>query len=936
MKFNKTLFYFLIIFAFNYLKAQELPPIQKYTPENYAGENQNWMISQATNKFIYVANNEGLLEFNGASWKMYTSPNNTILRAVKVVKNRIYTGCYMEFGYWQKNTLGNLQYTSLIPKLKEKLIEDEHFWNIISYEEWVLFQSYYRIYFYNTESGNFTYINSKNTITKVFNLNNTIYYNVENEGIYKIDEGKPKLILNINDLKNAKVINIFSKDSELLIQTRNSGFYTFKNNNINLWNISSNKVLKTVNVYSSIQLKDKSFVLGTISNGIIFLNAKGNIESRINQQHGLSNNTALSLFEDYDENIWVGLDNGINCVNIKSPIRIFKDDIGRLGTVYTSTIFKNNLYLGTNQGLFYKRIGKDNSFQFVKGTDGQVWSLYVFNNELFCGHHSGSFLIKNGQANLIVNKPGTWNFKPFPNKKNELLQGNYNGLNVLIKKNGKWQFKNKIKGFENSVRYFEITDYNEIFISHGYKGVFKLKVDKDFKYVININKKNELKLGKSSSLVKYKNNIFYSFNEGVYKYNRIQDLFLRDSILSAIITTDGGYLSGKLIIDKQQNLWAFSKENINKVSINNLTRKYRINQFSFPVNFRKGAIGYENISQIKKDSYLIGTANGYLKIDFSKINVKQKNTVFLNSITLKKIKSKQIPVNKTQKGEFKYNSNSIHFEYSVPNYNKYQIVKYQYKLNGNYNNWSDWSYHSEITFENLPFGNYTFKIRAKVGNKLTSNVEVYNFTILRPWYLSSVFIIIYAVLFLVLVLVIHSFYKRHYTKQKQKLLNKTQQEFTLTQLESDKLIMKLKNEKLQNVIESKTKELSMSTMNIIKKNEVLSKIKIELLAANNKSDINSVIKTINNNLNKSSDWQIFVKAFNDADSDFLKKIKSLHPKLTPNDLRLCAYLRLNLSTKEIAPLLNISIRSVEIKRYRLRKKMDLEHNSRLVEYILGI
>ena len=71
-----------------------------------------------------------------------------------------------------------------------------------------------------------------------------------------------------------------------------------------------------------------------------------------------------------------------------------------------------------------------------------------------------------------------------------------------------------------------------------------------------------------------------------------------------------------------------------------------------------------------------------------------------------------------------------------------------------------------------------------------------------------------------------------------------------------------------------------------------------------------------------------------ADTDFLKKVKLAHPSLTPNDLRLCAYLRLNLSSKEIAPLLNISVRSVEIKRYRLRKKMELHHDQGLVEYIL--
>jgi DNA-binding CsgD family transcriptional regulator len=186
------------------------------------------------------------------------------------------------------------------------------------------------------------------------------------------------------------------------------------------------------------------------------------------------------------------------------------------------------------------------------------------------------------------------------------------------------------------------------------------------------------------------------------------------------------------------------------------------------------------------------------------------------------------------------------------------------------------------------------------------------------------------------ILFVHSLYRKYYSKQKKKLLDKKQQEFSLSQLESEKEIMKLKNEKLQQEIDSKTRELSASTMSIIKKNEILNTIKNELSLVNEKDRIKPVIKIINKNLSNTGDWKLFEEAFNNADSDFLKKIKTVHPNLTPNDLRLCAYLRLNLSSKEIAPLLNISARSVEIKRYRLRKKMELDHEQSLVEYILKI
>ena len=146
----------------------------------------------------------------------------------------------------------------------------------------------------------------------------------------------------------------------------------------------------------------------------------------------------------------------------------------------------------------------------------------------------------------------------------------------------------------------------------------------------------------------------------------------------------------------------------------------------------------------------------------------------------------------------------------------------------------------------------------------------------------------------------------------------------------------MKNEKLRSEIDGKNRELAVATMSMIKKNKLLGSIKEQLTKIDSSDSIKSVIRTIDKNISNDDDWKFFEEAFNNADKDFLKKIKDLHPELTSNDLRLCAYLRLNLSSKEIAPLLNISVRSVEVKRYRLRKKMKLDHESSLTAYILQL
>ena len=123
---------------------------------------------------------------------------------------------------------------------------------------------------------------------------------------------------------------------------------------------------------------------------------------------------------------------------------------------------------------------------------------------------------------------------------------------------------------------------------------------------------------------------------------------------------------------------------------------------------------------------------------------------------------------------------------------------------------------------------------------------------------------------------------------------------------------------------------------MLKKNKFLSRLKFELKKIESSPKIKTVINTIDRNLNNQDDWKFFEQAFNNADKDFLRKVKKTHPELTNNDLRLCAYLRLNLSSKEIAPLLNISLSSVEIKRYRLRKKMNLSRNQGLTDHILSL
>ncbi|WP_452222701.1 triple tyrosine motif-containing protein [Lacinutrix chionoecetis] len=922
----------LITTQFN---AQELPPINTFTPQQYNGENQNWAISQAQDQTIFVANKVGLIEYNGAKWTRYNSPNETTLRAVKVVGEKIYTGAYMEFGFWTRNAFGVLEYTSLSANSNIPLIEDEQFWQIINVDNWILFRSLNRIYIYDTQENTYKLIETDAAITKLYKVNDSIYFQDINYGIYSIVNGKKTLFLDNAIVKGNVVVNMYNYRNTILIQTENNGFYQYENNKLKPWTNVINSKLSNFSVYSSIRLRDGGFAFGTISHGLIVLNEEFELVYELNQNLGLSNNTILSIFEDSHSNIWLGLDNGINCVNSKSPIKIFNDTEGDLGSVYTSIIYEGNLYLGTNQGLFYRNMDLDHKkFTFIEGTKGQVWFLSDIDDQLFCGHNTGTFIITNNRANKIVDIQGAWSVKTIPNHPDLLLQGNYNGLNILEKQQGQWVFRNKIEGFDISSRFFEMVDDNTILISHEYKGVYKVTVDSDYLTAKNI-EIDAIDNGLNSSLLKYNNKVYYVYKEGAFVYDVSAKSFKKDAVLSQYFNPVN-YSSGKLIYDDvTHTLWGFNSKEIIYVKAGKLSSKPEIKKITLPNSLRNGVTSYENIIHIKDSQYLFGTSSGYLIIDISKFN-NTTNNVFINSVNKSELNGNATLLPLDSQADLKAKENNIAFSYSVTQFDKLKVVEYQHQLLGIYDEWSSWSTTPTVRYKNLPSGNYTFNVRARVSENQSQNTASYQFYIGKPWYITNTATAIYLISFILLIIFLLRLYNRYHIKQRNKLLVKAERDLALKDLENKQQQMHFDNLKLQQDIDGKSRELAISTMSLIRKNELLNGIKKELNDIKSNNDIKQVVQIIDKNINNTDDWKFFQEAFNNADKDFLQKLKAEHSKLTPNDLKLCAYLRLNLSSKEIAPLLNISPRSVEVKRYRLRKKMNLPHETSLANYIIEL
>ncbi len=918
-------------------RSQVLPPIWNFRPSDYGADNQNWAVDQTDRGWIYFANNGGLLEFNGVSWNRYYAPNGSALRSVHTVGNRVYTGCYMEFGYWEQDAAGRQAYTSLSASLADTLLPDEEFWRIRSLGDWVMFQSLQRIYAYRTDTGQFTVIASQADRAQLFGFEDRLFYRKEDEGLMQIRNGEATVLIPRAELGQQVFVGMFRLRDRPALLAEDGRFFVLESEALQIWEPPGLADFPQVKIYSSAQLADGSIALGTISEGLLLLDPEGEFVMKVGKAEGLNNNTILSVFEDRDLNIWLALDNGISAINRGSAFSEYIDKAGTLGVVYAAREHDGRLYLGTNQGLFQAPVGSDGPYELVPGTEGQVWCIKEYDGVLLCGHNAGTFQIEGNRSRLIAATPGTWDIKPVPGADGLLLQGGYQGLSLLERNNSGWALRNILKGFGISSRFFEFTDSGRLIVNHEYKGVYNLQTDPDFRQVTDSSQTDAFGFG--ASLFKFRNSLFYANSSGVFRYEEGQG-FIADSLLNALLYSGADDPVGVLLSDEaSRRLWGLGNRTIYSVLPDPLGENLRAQTIPVPEGFRQsiGVVGFECLAPLSDGRYLIGRSDGYLLMDLSKFQDRRPE-VYLHGVTryfYDQDSTQALPLSGAQQA-FPFRQNNLRFAYGVPMYDKYREVEYQYWMEGLQDDWGAWSTQPEVRFENLPYGNYVFHVRARVGNERSENEARFAFEIDRPWYLTYWAFLLFALAALALAYAVHIRYRAYYRKQQAALEEKARKKLKQKELKARKKMVEMRNANLRQEIESKNRELAVSTMSLIKKNEFLNALKEQLRRAEGPGQIRAVIRTIDQSINNEEDWEFFETAFNNADKDFMQTVKQRHPDLTPNDLKLCAYLRLNLSSKEIAPLLNISVRSVEVKRYRLRKKMNLDHEESLTSYILGL
>lgn len=928
-----------------------LPQVSSYTSIDYKAGTQNWGIAQDANGVLYFANNEGMLTFNGAYWKLHVTPNKTNVRSVNIDKSgKIYIGGQDEIGFFAPNKNGVLIYHSLKHLVPEGERQFADIWDIKIINDEVFFRTVNKIF--KLKNNKIDVFVTRDAWVFLGLVNNQILAHENKVGLKVFKDNQWISICDDKRIQNATITSVLPYNQDtLLITTLKSGMFLLVGEKLIDKKTVNDKVFINDRINGAIQINKDLYAIGTTSAALLIIDKKGNIKRQFSYTEGLNNANIRSVLVDQHQNLWVALDDGIAFIAFNSAIKHIYPDKNKQVSSYASRIFDNKLYIGTSNGLLAADVNINQAdisnsqatFKEVSNTKGQTWGLAEINQQLLLATEDGGSLVKGYNATQLYDGLGTWLYQPLSEK--SIVAGTYTGLQLIENNSSLFKVKGTLSALNEPLRFVVVDDkLNCVWASHPYRGIYKLDLDQSKQRIIKttlLTKDDGLPLTLYNYVFKVKNKVVVATYHGIYEYDDKKKKFFPSLFFSPIFKK----LSIQLLKeDNDGNIWFVNQKRVGVVDFRKRSGGKNFTIVEMPELTTKIVAGFENIYPYNERNIFIAANKGLIHIDYKKYaaNLYKPNALLgeirigdnTDSVIFGGYFSKKN--NLKQKLDFRYNS--LHFEYASTLFEQKENIEYSYQLKGFDQHWSAWSNKSEKDYTNLPHGDYTFlvKTRNNLGNE--SAPVKYEFKILPAWYRSTLAYVIYFLLFGVAFYQLIKFQEREHKKQQEKLRQKHQDEIE----RNEQQITKLQKKQLEADVEFKNKELATATMHLVQRGKLLSKIGDELLplvqqttSVDTANDLKKVIRLLNDAKKLDNDWNQFAIHFDHVHANFLKNLKDKFPNLSPSDLKLCAYLKLNLSSKEMAQLLNITPRAVEVSRYRLRKKLNLKPEVNLFDFLLN-
>lgn len=938
IKLYPALTFFLLLTCLQVMAVTGKFPIKNFTPNEYKSGIQNIDFAQNRDMNLFVANNLGVLSFNGNEWEVhaYNTGKKQRSLAFDTNYNRLYVGSQGDFGYFEDDW----KYVSLNDLIPSDAPDFDEVWDVFIDDRNIYFCTFQGIYLYDGES--ISVIKKSGGFNRSFLTGNRLFTQSSKGELFEI-EGDRVSNLILQGKKNQIVAGIIARDQGHII-FYNSGQIEYTNNHeVTDVFIDLARVLEGKYVNHILQLSDARLIISTQRAGLFLFDEQNGIIDNISTKDGLQSNACLRSFQDFTGNLWVGMQNGIALIDINSPLKLIDNNINLQGSGYEALETGEGTYFTTSNGIYFQENNTATSI-FLDGTEGPAYGMQMINNKLYAGHHTGLFLLENGTAKRCAFTNGIWVVKRLLSNPQYAIGGTYSGLYLFrINQREELEAVQNIAGFNESSRFFEEDRKGRIWVGQYYKGLYQLQLSETLTEVSVLKSPESFNLdfGKQIILSKVAEELYLGTDKGIFKIDQSSDNVVPDGLFSGVTGEDWVYL---LAQDNQKNVYIFTEAMVGffkQVSTMNyayvpsslfqLRQSFNNDLLTVSTNVKNGVFFNANEGFIHYSPHLEERLILEKKPLVSKIySVAEDSLLYARSPFQSRPETLE-PVKIIQ------GTKVLKFVVESFNYKDVNNRQFRYFLKGFDDDYGDWSGVTFKEYTNLKEGDYEFFVQTSnyLGETVTG-IPI-SITVVPPFYKSTLAKILYSLLIVIILGLIYRLQRQYYKGKQLRTELMRQEELAEKQNE----LKKLKDEQIESELRHVNNLLAASTMNLVVKNEFMENIKEEIKQVKMNKRIEDaqkalerIVKEIETTLKVQEDWKQFEYHFDRVHGDFLSRLTNEFIDLTPGEQKLSAFLRLKMDTKEIANLMGISLRGVEVARYRLRKKLGLDKHDNLSKFIL--
>ena len=719
--------------------------LQSYPKEQYQGSDQSWAFAQDKKGILYVANNDGILQFNGQKWELLSIPGqHYALYLAFDSRERLFVGSFNDFGYFQRDGSGKFQYHSLMGLLPDSLKSVRNISQVGVYEDTVFFKGPDHIYIY--AGGTIRILDGSGYLLR---FQKRIYF-LDKGGLHPYNNLEFLPPWSLEELHGSAITRIkeYISNTALILDDKNR-LWLFDpdaapGNQLHPFPKKLDNTLQGSRILTLLYLDDGHLAV-LLEKGLFIVDREGSPVNFIPNTALGTDITYSRLFLDNHHNLWLTTTTNPHLFQIitSSPLSYFDRYNGIDASILSFGKSGRFRYVGTSKGILYQ--DSNRAFHPIPHVEHETWQFHNFSGKLYAAQETGVFEMDGPTARKLIDQASVNCLCELNNQPDRFLMGTYSdGILLMEKKANAWT-KHRVKGFDEETKFIQQDKEGNIWAGNPTIGIFRLRFNTKLDSVISklhYDTAKGLPATTNNRLFRLKNGDLLALtSNGVYEYDKEKDRFsparqFRQalpegwSISSVAETPDGDIYfrggSGRYkemagVLHRQPDgSFSFLQTPFYKIAIS-------VNPQRVEDELPLLVAGPEEI--------WLGTGEKLVTYDPSKKTwFDDSLSLFINQVHTGDSLIFNSGTTDTALLSIPYSRDELQFTFYTPWFEDPEKVEYQYKLEGFDNKWSSWSQDNEASFTNLPEGDYVLWARARNVYGKTGSALALPFRIRPPWY----------------------------------------------------------------------------------------------------------------------------------------------------------------------------------------------------------